>query len=280
MKRQSLMNWHESEIEVEGIAIHTYHLDNGKRPIVMAHGFTDDALCWEKLAAALGEDHQIVLYDEIGHGKSSRVHKMPDPETFNQPAHLEAVISAFELDHPIIIGHSMGAATTARLAALRPHLPGAIILEDLPWIDPESEKQHASSDTKEPYYYKLVDLKKQSEDNIIAYGRQRHPRWQEDVIPAWAAAKKRFDLDYFELRPPFRPNYEKLLSNISCPALFISGDEALGGIITPAKALKALEITPHAEWAHIPDAGHCIRYEKYQPYLHVVKNFMSTLSNQ
>ncbi len=272
-----MMKWHESEIKVEGIAIHTYHLDNGNHPIVMVHGFTDDALCWENLAAMLAEDHEILLYDEVGHGKSSRVHQMPDPEAFNQPAYLEAVITAFELDHPIIIGHSMGAATTARLAASHPHLPRAIILEDLPWIEIEQEEQKTAPGSKEPYYYKLKELKQQSTADIIAYGRQRHPRWREEALPAWANAKARFDLDFFDLRPPYRPIYEDLLPKINCPVLFITGDHALGGIITPEKAVKALEITRHAQWSHIPNAGHCIRYERFQPYVHVIKRFISTL---
>ncbi|MFH1445944.1 MAG: hypothetical protein ABIG43_00840, partial [Chloroflexota bacterium] len=57
--------------------------------------------------------------------------------------------------------------------------------------------------------------------------------------------------------------------------LLLTGDTDLRALVTPKIAIEALKIMPQAQWAHIPGAGHCIRYEKYPIYLTVVKAFLN-----
>ena len=42
-------------------------------PIAMVHGFTQTRLCWGPIAADLERDHELVLVDAPGHGRSSAV---------------------------------------------------------------------------------------------------------------------------------------------------------------------------------------------------------------
>jgi pimeloyl-ACP methyl ester carboxylesterase len=270
------ITWNEGVLPVGGFSLHYYRAGGGKKPLIMAHGFTDDGLCWSSLAETLYPDYDLILYEELGHGKSNRVNQLPSRDAFDPPGHLDALIRHLGLVKPIILGHSMGAATAARFAAQHPELPSALLLEDLPWIEPEEENPNdIPPDGKEPYFYKLKKMQTQTLEEIIAYGRIRHPRWREAAVRRWAAAKQRFDLDFYDLRPPFRPDYPSLLPGITCPVLLISGDESLGGIITPQKARRALEIMPSPHWAHIPDAGHCIRYEQFDAYCSAVQRFLA-----
>lgn len=265
-------HWKEADISVNGFKIHTYRAGRGRSTLIMAHGFTNDALCWTNLAEALLDDFEIVLYDEVGHGQSTRVREMPSLESYDPPDHLHALIQVLELREPILLGHSMGAATVARFAAKYPDLPKAILLEDLPWRPPHSPGTQRGE--KDPYYYRLKVLQQLSLDAVIAYGRQTHTSWQAQALPHWAAAKQRFDLDYYDLRPPLRPDYTNLLPKISCPALFIYGDPDLGGIITPNLAQNAIRLMPNAQAVHIRNAGHCIRYEQFTSYLEAVRAFL------
>jgi pimeloyl-ACP methyl ester carboxylesterase len=266
-------HWQEADIPANGFPIHTYRAGRGKNTLIMAHGFTDDALCWTNLAETLLDNFTIILYDEIGHGQSARVRELPSRDAYNPPEHLHAVIQTFEIAHPLLLGHSMGAATVARFAARYPDIPQAILFEDLPWLPPHPAG--AQRGEKDAYYYRLQVLQQFSLDAAIAYGRQKHTRWQAQALPYWAAAKLRFDLDFYDLRPPFRPDYETLLPKITCPPLFLYGDADLGGIITPELARKAQKLMPNAQTAHIANAGHCIRYEQFSAYLESVQAFLN-----
>ncbi len=272
------IRWEEGRLPVNGFDLHYYRSGSGHIPLIMAHGFTDDGLCWSNLAKILHPDYDLILYDEIGHGKTDRVRQLPNRAAFDPPEHLHALIRHLELVKPLLLGHSMGAATITRFTARYPEIPAAVLLEDLPWINPEDEDSVKSEgDPKEPYFYKLQKMQTQTLKEVVAYGHIRHPRWREEAILFWAAAKHRFDLDFFDLRPPFRPDYRSMLPEITCPVLLISADESLGGIITPEKAALALNIMPAAYWAHIPGAGHCIRYEKFDAYCHAVTQFLANI---
>jgi pimeloyl-ACP methyl ester carboxylesterase len=268
----TLPRWQETDITLKGIKFHVYRAGRGGFTLVMAHGFTDDALCWTNLSKALLDDFEIVLYDEVGHGKSSRVQEMSSIQSYDPPEHLYGIIQALSLTDPILIGHSMGAATVARFAAKYPEMPKAILLEDLPWLPPYPPNTQKGE--KDPYYHRLQVLQRFSLEAVTAYGRQKHPRWLEQTLPFWAGAKLRFDLNFYDLRPPFRPNYAGLLPKITCPALLLYGDANLGGIITPNLAQEAEKIMPRAQTAHIKNAGHCIRYERFKPYLEAVMAFL------
>ncbi len=266
--------WITLQIPVNGFNLAVYRSGEHKPPLVMLHGFTDDSGCWLNLAKTLTDKYEVILIDEIGHGRSDRVKKLPNRKTYDPPQHVHAVIQHLKLFRPILLGHSMGAATAARFAANYPDLPAAVMLEDLPWIDPSPNQTAPTNHQKEPYFFKLQKMQTQTLEEVIAYGFVRHPRWRKESIPPWAEAKLRFDLDFYELRPPFRPDYNQLLPKIKAPTLIISGDPGLGSMITAEKAQTALKIMSHAQWAKIPNAGHCIRYEQFDAYLQVVKAFL------
>ncbi|MCB2210092.1 alpha/beta hydrolase [bacterium] len=266
-------HWKETDVPVNGFNIHTYRAGSGSSTLVMAHGFSDDALCWTNLSEALLDDFEIVLYDEVGHGQSARVKEMPSLDSYDPPEHLHAVIQALDLSDPILLGHSMGGATVTRFAAKYPDTPKAILLEDLPWRPPLPPSSKPGE--KDPYYYRLQVLQQLSLNAVVAYARQKHATWQDQSLPYWAASKQRFDLDFYDLRPAFRPDYTTILPTITCPALFLYGDADLGGIITPNLAQNAIQLMPDAQAVHIRNAGHCIRYEQFTPYLEAVRAFLT-----
>ncbi|HEU5090642.1 MAG TPA: alpha/beta hydrolase, partial [Roseiflexaceae bacterium] len=68
------------------------------------------------------------------------------------------------------------------------------------------------------------------------------------------------------------------LAQITCPALLITADTALGAIVDAraAEALRAL--VPQLQIAEIPEAGHSIRRDRFGRYMAVVRAFASDLA--
>ena len=241
-----------------------------KPTLVLAHGLTDSGLCWHQLASDLESEYDIIMYDAYGHGKSSRV----DPEKrFDLAEDLHDLIDKLELEKPGVIGHSMGAATAAEFAARYPDKLKALVLEDPPWTNLEPEEQAIKATLAKWKQGNLADKQK----TIKELQRLKHkesPNWEEAILPQWAQAKHDLDPAFFELISAQNGNWQELAKAITVPTLIVTGDNELGAIVTPQLGVEAIQLLNKGEFGHISGAGHCVRYEQYQPYLIMVKLFL------
>ena len=66
------MSWTSAYVETDRIKLH-YHRTGGDKPaLVLAHGLTDNGLCWTRLARALEAEYDLVMVDARGHGLSAK----------------------------------------------------------------------------------------------------------------------------------------------------------------------------------------------------------------
>jgi valacyclovir hydrolase len=107
---------HESgrTIEIDGARIHTQTRGTpGGRSLVFLHGGLGTLDDFDPLAGVFDDCHSV-LVDSRGHGASTL-----GPEPLSYPrlaADVEAVIAAYDLDRPVIIGHSDGGITGVHVA--------------------------------------------------------------------------------------------------------------------------------------------------------------------
>ena len=119
-----MSNWSSKYIQTNGIQLHYYQTGGDLPPLILAHGITDNSLCWTRLANYLLEDFNVIMIDARGHG-----HSEAPRSGYSKVDHardLAGLIEGLELDHPHLIGHSMGAANVASLASNFPHLVGKL----------------------------------------------------------------------------------------------------------------------------------------------------------
>ena len=126
--------WTDGYVSANGIRLHYWRTGGAKPALVMAHGSSDDALCWTNLARELTDRYDVIMFDARGHGLS-------DPPTAADPVDVQVedlagLIKALKLDKPILMGHSMGSASVAWFAAKYPDVPRAVILEDPALVRP------------------------------------------------------------------------------------------------------------------------------------------------
>ena len=122
--------WSDGYVYANGIRLHYYHAvpAPGKPVIVMVHGVTDNGLCWTTLTWKLQKDYDIYMLDTRGHGLSDPFTTADDSDTLIKDV-VEAV-HALGFEEPILMGHSMGAATVMRIGAEYPDLAKAVIMLD------------------------------------------------------------------------------------------------------------------------------------------------------
>ena len=127
LKELTMEKLYYGSVKANGIKIQYYRTGDNKQPIVMLHGISDSGLCWNYLAMALEPEYDVVLLDARGHGMSEKPADGYDAR--NLAEDVAGVIQELNLVQPVIIGHSLGAATAGLLAANHPkpcqmHDPG------------------------------------------------------------------------------------------------------------------------------------------------------------
>jgi pimeloyl-ACP methyl ester carboxylesterase len=268
--------WQSGFVNADGLRLHVTRTGGGKPPLVLAHGVTDDGLCWSRVAADLASDYDVIMVDARGHGRSDAPEGGYDPG--QQAADLAAVIAALGLEKPSILGHSMGAATALALAGTHPDIPGAILLEDPPawWTDWSESSEAAERHAAMRHRYHALQQKTREE--LLAGQRAEQPGWHETELEPWADAKQRFSpnvLDVISRENPRHVDWSAVLPRITCPALLITGDPGLGGIVTAESAAALKELVPQLEIAHVPGAGHNIRRDRFGRYMDLVRGFLT-----
>lgn len=266
-----MTNWTANECQVNGIRLHYYRTGGARPPLVLAHGFSDDGLCWTRLARDLEADYDIIMPDAHGHGLSERVQP---GRPIDLPAELVGLIEALDLHGVILLGHSMGAFTAAAAAASLADQPGRVrglLLEDPPW---RMEVQPLPVRTE--YVQWLETVKGQTTAEVAAEGARRNPTWNAGDLEFWAASKQRMDVKIVTERPPY-DDWQQYVHKIACPTLLMTGENERGALVTPEVAARVVACNPRVQVVQIAGAGHCLRYEQYPAYLEVVTKFLESL---
>jgi N-formylmaleamate deformylase len=271
-----MLNLTSAEVVSQGVKLHYCRTGGNKPPLVLAHGITDDGLCWTPVAEALAENLDIIMVDARGHGKSEAP---ADGYTLtNLGTELAGLIQALELEKPILLGHSMGAITVLITAGLFPDLPRAILLEDPPpfWMSSEASVQN--DEHFQGFSGWIASNKRKTRDDLLAEVRAQNLSWPEAELEPWVNSKHRFSLNIIGLiNPPDMVSigFPTLLKRITCPALFISADPVRGAASGEKDIARIKEFIPHLQVVPIANAGHNIRREQFARYLEVVQQFLS-----
>ncbi len=263
-------------VPVDGVRINYYRTGGEKPPIIMLHGFSDNALSWNQVPVFLETEFDVVLVDARGHGISGLAEDGASPE--RQASDVLSLIRELNLKQPILIGHSTGAHVAALVAAQAPQTIRAVVLSDPPWRD---SADHSTPETaalkKEEWINWIEDLKKKSIDEVMTIGRQMHPNWDESEFFQWARAKQQIRTETIVWFMDTPTLYSDIVKNITCPGLLITADPQQGAVVTPEVANNVSKLWRKVKVVHIPNAGHNIHREQLVFYMDALNRFLSGL---
>jgi pimeloyl-ACP methyl ester carboxylesterase len=98
----------------------------GEPPVVLTHGWADDASVWSGVAADLAADHRVVTWDLRGHGASD----VPPPGEYSREhalGDLERVVA--QAGAPVVLGgHSLGGYLSLAHALRHPEQVVGLVL--------------------------------------------------------------------------------------------------------------------------------------------------------
>ena len=272
--------WSDGYVYANGIRIHYYHAAPapGKSVMVMAHGFSDYGLNWTTLTLDLQKDYDIYMVDARGHGYT-------DPPVRGQKGDvavedLVGFLREMKIEKPILMGHSMGAATVMRLGATYPDLAKAVIMLD-PGLGVPGTGRRPPATRPEPseVIAGLIARNNTPYDDLVAQCHKHTPMWDQLDCEYWAVSKHIFHGTYptgaergaggFR-----RGNNAETLSKITAPALILKADAPPDVRAANIEAAKAL---PNGKLVHIDGAEHNLHHDKRKRTVEVLTEFLSSL---
>lgn len=271
-----MKSWSDGYVIANGIRLH-YHRTGGDKPaLVMAHGITDNGLCWSRLARALESDFDLIMVDARGHGLSDKPESNYTPHDHAED--LVGLIRALGLEQPAVIGHSMGGGSASILADSYPEHVGRLILEDPAWFPAEVGGKVDEADTlrrRREFAERTAWRKSLSLEEVTATTRRDNPLWSDDEFPAHSEAKHQVSENVFKfVRSSVKPWWE-IVPTLRCPTLVLTGDTERGAIISANMAEKIQALNPRIEVIRLAGAGHNVRREQFDDFVRHVRRFLS-----
>lgn len=261
--------WTDGYVLANGIRIHYWRTGGNKPPLVLAHGSSDDGLCWTNLAKEFQNEFDIIMFDARGHGLSDPPKPSDPPDV--QVEDLAALIKELKLNKPILMGHSMGSASVAHFAAKYPDVPRAVILEDPALVRPAAPPA-AGQTTPESRRAGILARNNTSEEALVEGCMKNSPKWGRSECEYWAPSKRRHHPDTALISNAKRPPMSELFAKITASTLILKADadealrkqnEEVAGLLKSGKIV------------HIKGAGHNVRREGKEETIRVLKAFLA-----
>jgi pimeloyl-ACP methyl ester carboxylesterase len=114
-------------VRVDATTVAYRRWGNTGSPIVLLGGFAEPSWVWHEVGPLLGRNHRVVAIDLPPFGYTQRV---GDPSLTEWMDLVEAVTRRLGLRHPLVVGHSLGAAVATGIALEHPAEVSGIVLLD------------------------------------------------------------------------------------------------------------------------------------------------------
>jgi pimeloyl-ACP methyl ester carboxylesterase len=244
--------------------------DSAGDPLVLVHGLMGRGSTWSRQLPWLTRFGAVYTYDAPWH----RGHEVEDPHPVSTERFVADLADAVaELGRPaILIGHSMGGLHSWCLAAARPELVKAVVVEDM-----ASDFKGQTTGAWEPWLHALP----------------REFTSAQQVHDEFGPVAGQYFLDAFDRTPSGwrlhgRPakwieiaaqwgtrDYWEQWRAVRVPVLLL---EAGGTVAPPGQMKRMAELGHRTTYLHVPGAGHLIHDDAPKEYRAAVESFLSTFA--
>jgi pimeloyl-ACP methyl ester carboxylesterase len=243
----------------------------GRRPLLLLHGFTGHAHAWDTLSIALQPRFHVFALDSRGHGDSAPAETY---DTAAQAADLAGVLTQLGLRALVLVGLSMGGRTAMYLAAKQPEAVERLVVLD---IGPEISARAAqpAAGPPEPETWESIEQAAQHLYRGNSYPGIHYYRWVASqslrtrpdgaLVWKWHPSVK-------ERRRPSDVDWWAILREIRAPALVLRGAESR--VLDRDVAERMVKTLPRGRLVEIPRAVHTLHEDNPEAVLAALKDFL------
>lgn len=235
-------------------------------PVVALHGHFGSARTFAGLARELGDAVRLIAPDQRGHGHAG---SRPTYTTDDYVADAAAFVEARELAPAIVLGHSMGGVVAYALAARRPELVRAVIVEDAPavvgpgMLDVSGWPRRAATVRE---LCELIEAQGVPDASYFAESAVRFP-------DGWGLA-----FDHDELMTSQREHVADYWADwlaVTVPVLLLHGARSF--VVETAHVREMVERRPQTTYRELADAGHWIHDDEIPGVAAAIAAFVAGL---
>ena len=241
----------------------------GGHSIVLLHGIGSSCMSWLPVMTDLAADYRLILPDLRGHGQSD--HPESGYLLDDYADDLERIVAHFELERPILLGHSLGGLTAVTWAKQHPDQALAIVLEDMPL---------SGGPERAPMLEEWGRLASLPQEAVVEHYRQHYPDWtDEDRARRAATLIATQDAVFHEMRRYAMSgsgiDYLAGLDVIMSPVALLYGDVEAGSVVPEAAAARFAALAPNFRAIRIPGASHAIHRDSTEQFLRETRAFLA-----
>ncbi len=256
-------------------------------PVLLLHGFAQNAHSWDYTALALGQKYRVISLDARGHGDSDWADDS-DYSTAAQQRDLDRFIDQFGGVPVTLVGLSMGGRSSYVYASRRPdNVRGLVIVDSGPtW--PKAPRTRQSGGRRIMDFVTLpdeLDTWEEFVERIHKYNPRRSVQEVRDTLihKVRQAPNGKWTWKYDRvLRDPSRPREAvpadeqwRRLERISCPTLVVRGAES--DILAQETAAEMAGRMQDCKLVEVERAGHLVPGDNPRQFIAVVTDWLDEL---
>ncbi len=271
-------HWQSDDIRLtDGATLHYQRTGGDKPAIILLHGFQVDGRMWLRTAIRLQDQYDVIMPDIRGHGLSSSMPTDLTEDTLSDDI-LELINSLNFSQKPIVVGHSMGAEISTRLAT-KTDLERIILVD--PALKNVMKMMQPIGDTLPEYMQPIVDTIQSLEslphpERMIAGLNLLMPGtalWHEMDFVSFVEGQSRFDVESYKRSHAmgYVVDSPDLIASISCPIVLLTAkstmlqpDDFRQGVATFSDNWQ------RGDHIHFEDSGHFIPFDQFERFIEVI----------
>ncbi len=251
-------------------------LGEGGKTLIFAHGFGTDQTAWHTVADAFKDSYRIVLYDNVGGGKTDPSHF--SPQKYSQ---LEAyandlleIADELKLNDAVFIGHSVSGMIGLLAAVKAPeHFSKCIMVGASPrYLNDEGytggfEQEHLNS------FYQAMEMNYYAWVSGFASAAMTYPE-RPELAQGFAATLSsiRPDIAQSVARTIFQSDYRHMLPELKHETLII---QSTNDIAVPQEVGEYLhKHIPNSKLVKVSATGHFPHISEPQQIINALKKFI------
>jgi pimeloyl-ACP methyl ester carboxylesterase len=262
------IGYEDAYIDLDRLRIAVRIWEGNGPPLLLIHGISSAGSVWNPIIPELVREFTPIAIDQRGHGASDK------PESGylydDYIGDLEGVLDALKLEHPLIVGHSLGGIVTLWWAAKHPDTAAALVIEDSPL---------RSGQVFMPAFDEWLMLNAMPEEDLRAHYAEEYPEWPPELVLERARLMANTARNVFvELRADSlaHDGVDRIaeISAIQSPALLVHGDPDAGGMVDPEDAIAFGQRLGNAHSIRITGGGHTLHRERREEFLAAILPFL------
>ncbi len=245
-----------------------YEVHGVGEPLLFLHGLGSCSEDWQPQLAAFAADHQVILCDLRGHGKTGIARPPYNIPQFAKD--IKALLDHLGISACHIVGLSLGGMNAFQLAVDYPAVCKSLtIVNSTPYVCLSGLKEYVM------WYSRLGIIRSLGMESFGHFlARKLFPDAEQEalrqtVIKHYSSLDKKTYLKIFRSLKGW--DLRDQIAQIQCPTLIVSSDNDYTDI---AFKKAYVSLMPNAELQIIPDAHHAVTAEKPEQFNALLKNFL------